>query len=698
LSQRSWLSDFRVSIRFVSLLFGLALIILSVFLIASILESSTAFGAGASAGQFVSFYELILFLSILAGGVTLVHSVTRSIRIRVPSSMFLRMPKLSGKEPHRYGFLAALSLGLGATIGSPLFVLIPLNVVQYGFISIASLLIAASISLLVARLYGRMYREWDAKGKECVGGPAFTRNACGRSSLRYFIARFGLWIGNTALASYSVIIFVNYSRFDLAATLQSFVGPGATGEIVALSLIGLLVAWFAVNAFFEKRYARAIAVAQIGLTILLCGILLFESASLLQTGVKPITSLFSLPGGDVSTIVFALVANTAFLFLLFFGFQEIQAMSLDLAPKSSIPGLSVFKRFRDLDRVSFAQKAMLLSVVIATIINVVYAIGVYVAVPNGSGLSGSSVPAIYVAQSLFGPANALLMGIGFVIASLTTFVPSFLSSSRHLRALSADGFFPKSVGSSAWLFSLVFMMVLSLFNADFLVRITDFGVLVALAFVSFSALWSRKPSLLTPRRPDFLPGLTGIGCLLVAAALYFVDPNVVLFGIIFIMIGYLLFDIFELGSYGSQIFLAVLYIVLFGVTGIIAKSNSVTVSASTIVSLRLMQNVLEAAIAMFAINIVIGTRFYQHLGSFVSGFALKTRTAGRSLSSRIRRLRKGTELDHTIDRWIRLMEDSDRISSQDPDNFILVKRYLEDKLSFLRRDRKTPSEGPSPAS
>lgn len=691
MSQRSWLSDFRVSIRFVSLLFGLTLVILSVFLIGSILESNAGFGAGTASAQFVSFYELILCLCILAGGVTLVHSVARSIRIRVPSSPFLRMPKLARKEPYRYGFFAALSLGLGATIGSPLFVLIPLNVAQYGLVSIASLLIAAAISLLVARLYGRMYREWTAKGKECVGGPSFTRNACGRSSLRYFISRFGLWIGNTALAAYSVIIFVNYSRFQFPATLQPFLGPGATGEIVALSLIAVLVAWFCINAFFEKRYGRAIAIAQIGLTLLLCGILFFESGSLLQAGVRPLSSLLALPPGGATMIAFALVANTAFLFLLFFGFQEIQAMSADLSQKSSIPGLSLLQRFKNLDRPSFAQKAMISSVVIATIINVLFAVAVYVAVPASSSLSGSSVPAIYLAQTIFGPVNGLLMGIAFVIASLTTFVPSFLSSSRHLKALSSDGFFPRSVGSSSWLFSLIFMMVLSLFNADFLVRITDFGVLVALAFVSFSAIWARKPTSSIPHQRDILPSITGIGCLLVAGALYFVDSSVVLFGIIFIMIGYLLFDIFELGSYGSQIFLAVLYSVLFAVTGIIAKSNSLGLTGTSAASLSLTRNVLEAAVGMFAINILIGTRFYEHFGSFLNKSVLEMRMVARSVLTRIRRVRRGTQLDHTIDRWIRLMEESDKISSQDRDNFALIKEYLEDRLSFLRDGEKRTS-------
>ncbi len=685
MSQRSWLSDFRVSIRFVSLLFGLALIILSTFLIASILESSTGLGSGVSSGQFLSFYELILFLCVLAGGVTLVHSVTRNIRIRVPSSVFLRMPKLGNKESYRYGFFAALSLGLGATIGSPLFVLIPLNVVQYGLVSVSSLLIAAAISLLVARLYGNMYREWNDKGKECIGGPSFTRNACGRSSLRYFISRFGLWIGNTALAAYSVIIFVNYSRFQLPTSLQPFLGPGATGEIIAIALIGILVAWFCINAFFEKRYGRAIAFAQIALTLILCGSLLLESIFLIGAGVRPLSSIFAIPAGDAYGIGFALVANTAFLFLLFFGFQEIQAMSSDLAPSSRITGLSVFKRFRDMDRVSFAQQAMIWSVIIATVINVIFAIAIYVATPNGAALSGASVPAIYLAQSLFGPANGVIMGIAFVIASLTTFVPSFLSSSRHLKALSSDGFLPKSVGNSAWLFSLIFMMILSLFNADFLVRITDFGVLVALAFVSFSAIWSRKIASLPSYRSNILPTITGVGCLLVAAALYFVDPSVVLFGTIFIMIGYLLFDIFELGSYGSQIFLAVLYTVLFGVTGIIARSSDVAVSPSTGASLGLIRNVLEAAIVMFTINIIIGARFYQHIGYSVSNLGLRIRKTSKSLFSRIRGLRNRQELDRTIDRWIRLMEDSDKISSQDPYNFAIVKKYLEAKLSLLHK-------------
>jgi len=87
---------------------------------------------------------------------------------------------------------------------------------------------------------------------------------------------------------------------------------------------------------------------------------------------------------------------------------------------------------------------------------------------------------------------------------------------------------------------------------------------------------------------------------------------------------------------------------------------------------------------MFAINILIGTRFYQHLGSAVTGSIGAFKGFFTSLYSRVQRVHRGSELDHTIDRWIRLMGDSDKIASKDQENFALVKKYLEDKLSLLK--------------
>jgi len=679
---RSWLAELSVSLRFISLLFGLALVILSLFLLVTIFETRGT----AQASQFLLFYELVLSLSILAGGATLVHNVARNIRLRVPAGRFLKLPRVSRDSGYRYGFSAAVAIGLGATLGSPLFVLVPLNVLQSGIVSIVSILIAGSLSLVVAQLYGRMYKEWHAKGQDCTGGPSFTRNACGRVSLRYFIARFGMWIGNTALAAYSIIIFAGYSLTGFADTLQAVGGPGIPGNLVSAILILLLVVWFIINAFFERTYAKKMAAMQIGLTMILSGILLFESGLLFLKPRASYVSLLTVSSPDPLSLIFAIVSNTAFLFLLFFGFQEIQALSSDFASKSSVPGLGFLSRFKDIERVRFAKYAMLGTVIIATLINGLFAVAVYLASPDPARLAASSVPAIYVAQSLLGPWSALLMGIGFIIASLTTLVPAFLASSRHLQALSSDGFFPRAVGKASWLFSLVFIVILSLFNADFLVRITDFGVLVSLAFISFAALWSKKNTLWPLKWADLSPMVAGVACFFVAGALYLVDPNVVLFGVILVMIGYLIFDVFELGSYGSQLFLAVLYLVLLGVTGIFIRSGAFTESPGA--SLRMIQNTLEASLAIFAINLLLGAKLGRWLKRRTVLVASALKSKGSRLAFHLRGLRKNSGMNQVVDQWIRLMSESEKIAAKDPHNFELVKKHLNDRLNAMHDFRK----------
>ena len=72
-----------------------------------------------------------------------------------------------------------LAVGLGATFGSPLFILIPLNIVQYEFVSLGSLVIATVLSILMAKVYADMYTLSAHLGLDAVGGPSFTKAATG---------------------------------------------------------------------------------------------------------------------------------------------------------------------------------------------------------------------------------------------------------------------------------------------------------------------------------------------------------------------------------------------------------------------------------------------------------------------------------------------------------------------------------------
>src|SRR5579872_3112835 len=107
-----------------------------------------------------SFNDIVLIVGILGislTGMVLVASFPRSIRVKFPQRLFKRP-----ESKPTYGFVSLLAIGLGATLGSPLFILIPLNIVQYEFVSLGSLVIATVLSLLMARVYANMYVESSA--------------------------------------------------------------------------------------------------------------------------------------------------------------------------------------------------------------------------------------------------------------------------------------------------------------------------------------------------------------------------------------------------------------------------------------------------------------------------------------------------------------------------------------------------------
>ena len=127
------------------------------------------------------FVDIILITAVVAivlSSVALVASL--------PSSLHVPFPRIRRQTPAKpaYGFTSMLAVGLGATLGSPLFILIPLNIVQYEFVSLGSLVLATILSILMAKVYADMYRESVAMGLEAVGGPSFTEAATGGRSVR----------------------------------------------------------------------------------------------------------------------------------------------------------------------------------------------------------------------------------------------------------------------------------------------------------------------------------------------------------------------------------------------------------------------------------------------------------------------------------------------------------------------------------
>ena len=297
-------------------------------------------------------FTVIAFFGCVISGSALIIAFPDSLRVK------FRKPEIKGIARPTYGFVTLLAVGIGSTIGSPLFVIVPENIMEYSVLSIGSLLIAATLSVLMAKVYHDMNSYSNRQGFEAVGGPAFSRQAIGSRSLRYFISRFSMWIANTALAAFSSIFFVLFAFQVVPSLLEGFGFSVFSSDLVVYVIIAIFVFWFLVNAFFENIFLRGIGIAQIIMVVVMVSILLVQNGALFLKGGFNFSGFFSLPPGNPA---FAMIMNTGYLFILFFGFQEIQTLDRETIQESAIP---IYTRItgKKLQKVSYAGLAMMATV------------------------------------------------------------------------------------------------------------------------------------------------------------------------------------------------------------------------------------------------------------------------------------------------------------------------------------------------
>ena len=493
-------------------------------------------------------------IALALSGLALVAQLPESFRAR-----FRRFPDSIGKARPVYGLGTMLAVGIGATLGSPLFILIPENILQYEFVSVASLILATVLSVAMAKVYSNMYAISRSLGITGVGGPSFTKAAVGTRSVRYFVSRLSMWISNTALAAYTKIVFLIFVLDPqyLPAVLRGYGMSPVASDVTIYTVAGAFVAWTILNILFEQKYLRLLGLIQVVMTAALLLILVYHSAVLGASGSWNLAGLFTSTKWS-SNWAGALIVNTGYLYLLFFGFQEIQSLERDAVEQSSVPIVSWVKKGFKLDRTRYLGVAMVISVVVAAAVNIFYGLAVYASVNSGGTIpQGTAIPALYLARTLLGPAQEVLVAAAFLIATVTTFVPAFLAAARHLGALGEDGYMPRSLANLSWAFTLVAILLLAIGPQDFLVNITDFMVLISLGIISLSALWLRDRASGAMTGGKVLPLLVGLSCFLCGGAVYFINSSVVIFGAVAVMFAYLIFDVIELGTLGAQLFLSV---------------------------------------------------------------------------------------------------------------------------------------------
>ena len=544
---------------------------------------------------------ILASFAVAMSSTALVTTIPESIRARFR----VRVRKPQSRPV--YGFVTILAVGIGSTLGSPLFILIPLNILQYELVSLGSLLLATVLSVLMAKVYADMYSS-AGPGSDAVGGPSFTRLACGARSVRYFVSRVSMWIANTALAAYSKLVFVVFDLEIFPGILARFGvnSPASTAIVYTIAIV--FIGWSVANAIFEKRIIRSVGYLQIALTSVMVVILVYQSLLLGSKGAWNLSGITTLSSGNWA---FALVVNTGYLYLLFFGFQEIQALERDVHAEAAIPIVSRLWPGYRMKKARYLGVAMILSVVVAAVVNILYALAVYSLHPSLATLSSQQIPALFLANDYLGPTQELLMAIAFLAATITTFVPAFLAASRHLGALAEDGYIPRSMSNVSWVFTLVAILLLAEGNAGFLVEITDFLVLISLGIISLSAIWLRR-SVLDGK--SVLPLIVGGSCFVAGAGIYFINSGVVVFGIASLAFTYLIFDISELGVFGTQLFLAVFNLACVVLLGLFSGGTSLAGTLLNHVGIQggQMESILSYLLlltsATLVVNLVVDVR------------------------------------------------------------------------------------------
>lgn len=532
----------------------------------SYLAGTGSFGLG-------DVVDVLAIVALGLAGTALVAQLPESLRAR-----FRRVPSVGVRRPV-YGFGTMVAVGIGATLGSPLFFLIPLNIEQYEVISLASLLLATVLSVAMAKLYSDLGKESKVLGGDLVGGPSFAKVASGARSVRYFVSRVSMWVANTALAAYTKIVFIIFDFVFMPQLLAAYgLSPSAT-SVVIYTIAGAFIAWTVLNILFEQRYLRAMGAIQIALTTLLLLILVYHSAVLGNAGGWNLSGFLTLPSGGGWISV--LIINTGYLYLLFFGFQEIQVLERDSMERSSIPVLSWIRKGYALGRNAYFGVAMVVSVVIAAAINIVYGIAVFASAHSLPSLQAacsvnSCIPALYIAKNILGPGQELLLGVAFLLATITTFVPAFLAAARHLAALGEDGYMPPSLARLSWVFTLVAVFLLAIGDQNFLVNITDVMVLFSLGIIALTGVWVGRRTGGRMVSGGLSLGV-GMGCFLFGGALYFSPGggSVVVFGAVAVIFAYLIFDIIELGTLGAQLFFSVFGLVCVATLAVFGNHVSV---------------------------------------------------------------------------------------------------------------------------
>ncbi len=398
-------------------------------------------------------------------------------KIRVIESITGKIPFI--KRPERkYGFSTLLAVSIGATVGPSTFVLSPYSVKYYGWYALPGMILASVSAVALAYGYSKMfYYSRLLKGK-IVGGPSFVGNAFGTKHYLYIISRFTMWVGNVALAAFNLLIAIGLVTEYLLPLI-----PGYSPSYAVLCKI-LLFIFLSLAVLVGHKHWEKMVVLQTCLTAMFLALLGIHTLSIFQYYDVKLESVLPSFNPSLSLIpdfLMGVLVSAAYVYLMVFGFQEVQS----LAENVKTVGKSEEEKLAEI--YSMLKRAMVGGSLLSAFIFCFY-ISVYIALANsGVEIPETTIPALDIARKSF--FSYLVTLTALALGVVTTYIPAFVAALKHLGELLSDVFLVKVEELRVRLdpyIVIFFMGLLLMTNAEYIIRLTDFAVLISLAVIAFS--------------------------------------------------------------------------------------------------------------------------------------------------------------------------------------------------------------------
>ena len=420
------------------------------------------------------------------------------------------MVKKHSRLEREIGLWQVVLAGVGIILGAGVYVLIGRAAALSGNALWISFLISALVAMFTGLSYAELSSIFPKAGAEYV----YTRKAFGY--------RMGLIVG--WLLVISGFVFSSTVALGFAGYFMNLFGSPMILSAIALIVLLSIILYYGIK--------ESVWFAVVFTLIEAAGIVIIIALAVPYLGTVNYLSFPSLAG---------VFQAAALIFFAYIGFEQITRLSEETRnPDRNIP------------------RALILSIIITAVLYILIAISA-VSILDWQVLGASEAPLADVAAQAMGPGAFTIMSIIALFATANTVLLMMLATSRILygigRSFSPRNIFARlhSKRHTPWVATIVVMIFSIIFlgfgDIGIAASITDFLIFFTFIIINLSVIrirymgYEKERDFRIPLNIGRFPVIPVMGILSCIVLMFYTDPGVILYSVLIIIIGLVLFEV-----------------------------------------------------------------------------------------------------------------------------------------------------------